>query len=135
MSTSCRSCRPGCTVIALVVSFILGIIAAFLSITGAVALTPAFLWVLLGIAVVYLAVALVSASLLRNRCCEGLCSIVAALLSGILGTVLLSVVLLGVVVAASSIIGAVLTGALIFFFFLTVTSTACLVRCFFNCNY
>ncbi|MBR5826302.1 MAG: hypothetical protein IKY78_04360 [Clostridia bacterium] len=134
MSTSCRGCSPGCTVIAVAASLILGVIAAFLTITEAINVTPAFLWVLLGIAVVYLAVSLVSAALFRNGCCESLCSIVNALLAGALGTILLSVVLLGVEFAAASVLGAVLVGALIFFFFLTVTATACLVRCFFNCN-
>ncbi len=134
MSTSCGSCKPGCTVIAVVFSIIVGIITAFLRITAVITLTPAFLWVVLGIAVVYLAAVLVSAALFRGRCCENLCSIVTALLSGIVGTVLLSVVLLAVEFAATSLIGTVITGALLFFFFLAVTSTACLVRCFFNCN-
>lgn len=134
MSTSCRSCRPGCTVIAVVVSLILGIITAFLRITAAITLTPAFLWVLLGIAVVYLAVTLISAALFRGGCCESLCSIVNTLLTGIFGTVVISVVLLAVEFAATSLLGAFLTGALLFFFFLAVTSTACLVRCFLECN-
>lgn len=134
MSTSCRSCNPGCTVIAVAASLILGVIAAFLLITEAIAVTPAFLWVLLGIAVVYLAVSLVAAALFRNSCCDSLCSIVNTMLAGTLGTVLLSVVLLGVELDVASVFGAVLTGALIFFFFLTVIAVACLVRCFFNCN-
>ena len=134
MSTSCRSCSPTCTVFAVAASLILGVITAFLRITAAITLTPAFLWVLLGVAVVYLAVLLVSASLFRNACCSSLCTIITALLSGIIGTVLLSIVLLGIEFAATSVLGAVLAGALLFFFFLTVTSTACLVRCLFNCN-
>ena len=134
MSTSCRSCRPDCTVLSVAVSLILGVIAAFLRITATITLTPAFLWVLLGIAVVYLTVTLVTSAVFRNEACECLCSIITALLAGILGTVLLSVVLLAIEFVATSIIGAILTGALIFFFFLTVTSTACLVRCFFRCN-
>ncbi len=134
MSTSCRSCRVGCTVIAIVVSLIAGVITAFLRITAAITVTPAFLWVLLGIAVVYLAVMLISSALYRHGCCENLCGIVNTLLSGILGTVLFSVVLLAVEFAATSVIGAVITGALLFFFFLTVTSTACLIRCLFNCD-
>ncbi len=134
MSTSCRGCRPGCTVIAVAASLIIGVITAFLRITAVITLTPAFLWVLLGIAVVYLAVVLISAALLRGRCCESLCSIVTALLAGILGTVLLSVVLLAVEFVATSVIGAVFAGALLFFFFLSVTSAACLVQCFFECD-
>ena len=134
MSTTCRSCRTSCTVIAIVASLIIGIITAFLRITAVITLTPAFLWVVFGVAVAYLAVTLVSSALFRNGCCENLCNIVTALLAGILGTILLSVVLLAIEFVATSIIGAILTGALLFFFFLTITSTACLVRCFLNCN-
>lgn len=134
MSTSCRSCSPGCTVFAVSASLIFGVITAFLRITAAITITPAFLWALLGVAVVYLAVLLVSASLFRNVCCGSLCTIITALLSGLLGTILLSVVFLGIEFAATSVLGAVLAGALLFFFFLAVTSTACLVRCLFNCN-
>ncbi len=134
MSTSCRNCKLDCIVLAVVASLIVGIITAFLRITGAIALTPAFLWVLLGIAVVYLAVLLVSAAVFSEGCCDRLCSIITVLLAGILGTVLLSVVLLAIEFVATSVIGAILTGALLFFFSLTITSTACTVRCFFNCN-
>ncbi len=128
------SCRNNCTVVAVIASLIIGIVTAFLRITATITLTPAFLWVLLGIAVVYLAVTLVSGALFRRECCNDLCSIVTALLVGILGTVLLSIVFLAIEFVATSIIGAILTGGLLFFFFLMVTSSACLVRCFLNCN-
>lgn len=134
MSTSCRSCRPGCVILSLVASLIVGIITAFLRITGAITLTPAFLWVLLGVAVVYLILVLIAAALFRDGCCKELCSIVSSLLGGILGTVLLSVILLAIEFVATSVIGAVLAGLLLFSFSLTVTSVACLVRCFFGCN-
>lgn len=134
MLTSCRSCSFGCTIIAVVASLIIGIITAFLRITAAITLTPAFLWVLLGIAVVYLAVTLVSGAIFRKECCDDLCTIVSAVLVGIIGTVLLSIILLAIEFAATSVTGAILAGALLFFFFLAITSTACLVRCFFNCN-
>ena len=128
------SCRNNCTVVAVIASLIIGIVTAFLKITATITLTPAFLLVLLGIAVVYLAVTLVSGALFRRECCNDLCSIVTALLIGVLGTVLLSIVFLAIEFAATSIIGAILTGGLLFFFFLMVTSSACLVRCFLNCN-
>lgn len=134
MSTSCRSCRPGCTFIAVVVSLIVGIVTAFLRITGTITLAPAFLQVLLAIAVAYLGLTLISGAIYRDGCCEGLCSIITALLSGVVGTILLAIVLLNIEFAIASVIGAIVTGALLFFFFLTVTSTACLVRCFFNCG-
>lgn len=134
MSTSCRSCKISCTVLAVIASLIIGIITAFLRITAVIALTPAFLWVLLGISVVYLAVTLIAGALSRYGGCGRLCNIITALLAGILGTILLSVVFLAIEFVATSIIGAILTGALLFFFSLVVTSAACLVRCFFNCN-
>lgn len=134
MSTSCRSCRTGCTFIAVIVSLIVGIVTAFLRITGTITLAPAFLQVLLAIAVAYLGLTLISGAIYRDGCCEGLCSIITALLSGVVGTILLAIVLLNIEFAIASVIGAIITGALLFFFFLTVTSTACLVRCFFNCG-
>ena len=134
MSTSCGCCKTNCTVLAVVSSLVIGIITAFLRITATITLTPAFLWVLLGIAVVYLAVTLLAGSIFGKECCEGLCSIITALLAGILGTVLLSIILLAIEFVATSVIGAIFTGALLFFFFLAITSTACLVSCFFNCN-
>ena len=57
------NCRCSCTVAALIVSAILGVLAAFLQITGVITATPVFLWVALGIAVVYLCVQAVAASL------------------------------------------------------------------------
>jgi hypothetical protein len=51
------------------------------------------------------------------------------LLGAIIATILFAVVLLGIEFVATSIIGAVLTGLLLLSFFLTLTETACLVRC------
>ncbi len=134
MSTSCRCFRPGCTFVAVVVSLIIGVITAFLRITGTITFSTLFLWVLFGVAVVLLAATLISGTRFREGCCEGLCGIITALLSGVVGTILLAIVFLNLEFAIASVIGAILTGALLFFFFLAVTSAACLVRCFFNCN-
>ena len=134
MSTSCRCFRPGCTFVAVVVSLIIGVITAFLRITGTITFAPVFLWALFGVSVVLLAVTLISGALSREGCCEGLCSIITALLLGVVGTILLTIVFLNLEFAIASVIGAILTGALLFFFFLAVTSTTCLVRCLFECN-
>ena len=126
-------CNTSCTGLAVVASIILGIVAAFLRITAVITLTPAFLWVALGISVVYLAVALLSASdTEQGASCR--CPALNALLAGILGTALLSVILLGITFAATSFLGAVLTGALILFLSLIITATACLVKCKSGCN-
>lgn len=121
-----RSCLGG----AVVVSTVVGVITALLTVTAVITLTPAFLWVVLGVAVVYLAILLLSVSL-SERCvsCQSFHSVVAALLIGILGSALLSVLLLAVTFPATSIFGAIVAGALLLFFTLVLTSTACLVKC------
>ncbi len=130
--TNC-GCRNYCTLFAVVASVIIGFITALLRITAVITVTPAFLWVLFGIAVVYLAVALLKTdSGSDNYASRCVCSALRVLLVGILGTILTSVILLGIEFAATSILGAIITGALLLFFSLAITSTACLVRC--NCN-
>ena len=125
----CDSSRK-CLGLAVILSAAVGVITSLLTVTAVVAVTPAFLWVVLGVAVVYLAVLLVSVSLSqRSVACQGIHSIIAALLIGILGAALLSVLLLAVTFPATSILGAIIVGALLFFAALILTSTACLVKC------
>ena len=128
-SCSC-SCGFDCTFLAIAASVIVGIVTTLLTITAVIDVTPAFLWVLLGIAVVYLAVNLIASATLR--CCrsrECVHSPLNLVLLGILGTILTSIILLGVPFAATSVVGAIITGALLLFFSLFITSTACLVKC------
>lgn len=134
---TCLSCesKHDCTAIAIVASLIIGIIAAFLQITAVIKITPVFLLVAFGIAIVYLAVILVVTSLAQHPiACNGRCSTLSALLAGILGTILFAIILLAISFAATSIIGAIILGVLVFFFSLMVTTTACLARCLVNCN-
>lgn len=130
------NCRISCPLLSVVTSIIIGIIAAFLQISAVITITPAFLWVVLGIAVVYLAVLLVVTATLegpdvRIGC---LCPILSTLLIGILGAILFSIILLGVAFAATSIIGAIFTGALLAFLSLLITSTVCLIKCLAICD-
>ncbi|MBQ6823829.1 MAG: hypothetical protein IJP27_04190, partial [Clostridia bacterium] len=108
-----------CTAVGVVIALIVGIITAFLRYTAVITVTPAFLWVTLGIAVVYLAI------LLAVGPREGCGNPLTALLAGILGTALFSLILLGVSFAATSVIGAIFTGALLFFLALILLSAAC----------
>ncbi len=133
MSTSECPCRNLCTTAAVIFSLVIGIITAFLRITAAITVTPAFLWVLLGVAVVYLAALLLTSSCvkccdLKAPCC--LNSTLPVLLGSILATALLAVVLLAVEFIATSVVGAILAGLLLFSFFLMLSETACLIRCF-----
>lgn len=135
MSLLSCNCRCRCTVAAIVASAVAGVLAAFLQITGVITVTPVFLWVVFGIAVVYLAGLLVAA--VRSggadlRECE--CAALNTLLAGILGTVLFSLVLLAVGVVATSVVSAILVGLTVGFFALILTATACLVRALFDCN-
>jgi hypothetical protein len=131
--SSCNCyCKRNCTLIALVVSAILGVVAAFLQIAGTITATPVFLWAAAGVAVVYLAVLVASAARGEGRRC--LCAALNAVLLGILGTVLFSVVLLAVGIVATSVLSAVLVGLVVASLALTLTASACLVRCLADCE-
>ena len=129
------NCNIRCPGLALVVSAIIGVLTAFFQITGVITVTPAFLWVVFGIAVVYLAVLAVTAALHRDcpvRRCT--CASLQTVLAGILGAVLVSVILLAVGIVATSVLSAILVGLLLFFFSLTLTGTACYVNCTTDCE-
>ncbi len=135
MSLFCCDNESGCTLGAVVASIIIGIIAAFLGFTAVIAVAPAFLWTLFGIAVVYLAIVLlVSAFGAKQGSRRCICTSLPALLVGILGLILTSVILLGVSFAATSVVGAIFTGLLLAFFSLTVAQSACLAYCFARCS-
>lgn len=125
--------KRDCIGIALIASLIIGIVAAFLQITAVITLTPVFSIVALGIAIVYLAVTLIATSLSQGIAeCNGCFASLSAVLIGILGTILFAVILLTITFAATSVIGAIVVGAL--FFSLMITTTACLAKCFASCG-
>lgn len=124
----CNSCcRPGCTGVAVIAAAVVGVLTAFLQISGVVAFSAVLIGGFLGIAVVYLAVLTVAAALARNA--QGCCGNLGGALTGILGTIATAVVLLVVDIAAASVLGALLTGVLLFFFTLALAATACYARC------
>lgn len=125
--------RYDCTLLALVASIVIGVVAAFLRITAVITLTPAFLWTVFGIAVGFIAVTLLAASLAGGF---GACgaSALTAVFSGALGTVLTAEILLAIGFEATSVLGAVITGALLFFFSLMLASAACLVKRIASCS-
>ena len=133
MSCFSCNCRCRCPVAAIVVAVILGVVAAFLQITGTITVTAAFLWTVFGIGVVYLGVLAATAtrSTTTSAC---VCPSLSTLLVGIVGTILFAVILLGVGIVATSVVSAVLVGVLVGFFFLMISATACLVRCLADCS-
>ena len=129
------TCKSSCIGLAIVASIIIGVITGILSYTAVITITPAFLWVLLGIAVVYLAIIVIATPFFRGRGLRYcICRVVSALLTGILGTILTSIILLGVSFAATSIIGTIIGALLLGFFTLTITSAACLIKCSAGCD-
>ncbi len=134
MSNSYCDCKKDCTLLAVAASIIVGIITFILQFTAVITVTPAFLWALLGTAVVYLLATPLTVYFARSagsgRC---ICPAVLALIWGILGTILTAVVLLGITFAATSVIGAIITGLLPAFFTLIVTSVACIIKCISGC--
>lgn len=126
------SCTTSCAGLAFVASIIIGIIAAFLSFTAVITLTPAFLWTAFGIGIVYLAI-LLATSLIGHGGGGCVCANLSTLLIGILGLILAALVLLGVTFAAGSVLGAIFAGATIGFLALTVTATTCLITCLAGC--
>lgn len=133
---SCNyNCNCKCTIGAIIAAIIIGVLAAFFQITAAITVTTAFLWVLLGIAVVYLAALVVATALARrsehNDC---RCTSLNTLLVGILGTILFAVVLLGFGIVATSVVSAILVGLLLGFFTLMIAASACYVRTLADCG-
>ena len=135
MSIFCCENKCRCTLAAVIVSAILGVLAAFFQITGIITVAPVFLWVAFGIGVAELGV-LVIAGAMHQRCeTDGcFCDTLDAVLAGILGSILLAVVLLAVGIVATSVVSAILVGLLVFFLALTITATACLVRKLMDCR-
>ncbi|MBE6753809.1 MAG: hypothetical protein E7559_05615 [Ruminococcaceae bacterium] len=128
-------CRCSCTTAALIAGVILGLVTALLQITAVITVAPAFLWVALGIAVVYLLLLAVAAVVAPERTCRPcLCPAIGTLLAGALGSALFAVVLLGVGIVATSVVSAILLGLLLFFLTLLLGGTACLIRCLFGCD-
>lgn len=130
------SCKLSCTALAVIAAVVVGVLTAFLQISGVVILGVVFLWVAFGIAVVYLWVLTLAAALSRRAAGRGqdCCRPLGTVLAGVLGTIALAVVLLAVGVVATSVISAILAGILLFFFTLMLAATACYARCLADCT-
>lgn len=128
------SCRPNCTGIAVLLSIVIGIIAGFLTTSAVLTVSTPFLWALFGIAVSLLGVLLTLSVISGGNSLICLCNSHGLILTGILGTIAASVILLVIDIAATSTLGAIVTGLLFLFFTLLLTTIACLIRCITNCD-
>ena len=129
------NCKCRCSLAALVISAIIGVLTAFFQITGVITVTPVFLWVVFGIGVVYLGLLVVTIGpARRSETCGCACGILNTLLLAVLGAILLAVVLLAFGITATSVLSAILVGLLLFCFWLILASSACLVRYLADCG-
>ena len=129
------NCKCSCSIFSAVAGLILGVIAAFLQITGTIPVTATFLWGVAGVAVAYLAV-LVLASAALEQCshCSCICASLETILTGALGTILFAVILLAVGIVATSVVSAILVGLLVASVVLLIAGTVCLIRNLFACG-
>lgn len=135
MTDSTCTRKFNCIFLAIIASIIIGTITAILAITTVIAIPAVLYWILFGIAAVFLILLLLVGAF--GDCSVKNCtsSTLSALLAGIFGTLLTSLILIAVDFGGISIIGAIITGALLAFFSLIITSVACLIRCFTaHCN-
>ena len=130
------NCRFNCTLTAIITAVIAGVIAAFLQISGLITVTATALAVALGIGVVYLAVSALVAVIAGRTATRPLCLCrnLNTLLVGVLGTILVSLILLAVGITATSLLSAILVGLLVAFLWLTFAAAACLTRCAADCD-
>ena len=128
-------CRSNCVAVSVVFSIIVGIVTAFLTFAGSVAVTTTFAAAAIIVAVAYLAVLFIAAALMRDSySTECTCTALNVLLFNIIATFIVALVLLNFAFAATSIIGAIVTGLLLLFLTGTITASACLIRCITRCN-
>ncbi len=129
MSNMNCGCKRDCTFWALIVSLVIGVLVAFLTVTAVIVLTPVVSVVALGFAAVYLALLAIFAR--RNYGC---CDALRAVLAGLLVTILSALILLAFSFGATSIIGAIVTGFLAAAASLTLTASACYISCTDDCD-
>ena len=118
MTKNC--CVRCCGLPGLFFSVIVAIIVGFLTYSATITITPAFLWVLFGIAIVYEAIILLKVGCTNTNDC--ICANLTLVFTAILGTIFTALILLGITFAATSVVGAVISGLLLGFFTLLITS-------------
>ncbi len=131
---NCCQCKFNCSGIAVIASIIVGVIAAFLTFSGNIAISTYLLWAFFGIGLSFLALTLTVMGLKDYDCTECICPPLVTMLAGVFGTIAMSLVLLLVDVAVATVVGAILYGLLFLFFTLLITSVACIIKCFTGCR-
>ena len=128
------SCKFNCTLTAIIASLVAGVATTLLVVTSSLVLTPVILWVFGGIGLAFLLLSYAGAIFNCSRNVCGCCFPFKAVLTGAIGTIIGSAVLLLVDLAATGIVSALLSGVTIFFFILTLTGAACFAKCHAGCS-
>ena len=117
--------RNECMTASVLASIILGVITAALGFTGIITVAYSFYWVAFGIAAGFLGLILLISPFVGNECVS---CVLSAVFTGIVGTVITSLVLLATNPAVTTVAGAALTGILLAFLILIITSVTCLIK-------
>lgn len=135
MSLFCRSDRKRCTICAVIISVVIGLVFAFAAMSENIVLSPIFFVVLLAVAILYMtATLLVAGVTYSNSRNLGNSPALFAQIVGIIGSIVLSVVGLLVDTAVSTAAITVVAGFYAFFFTLLLTSTLCIIKYLSNGN-
>ena len=126
MSNNC-GCARDCVFWSLIVSLAVGVLVAFLTVTAVIVLAPIASVAALGYAAVYLA--LLAIFRRRGGCCRALFAVII----GLLVTIAAALVLIGFTFAATSVVGAIVTGVLAAAVTLALTASGCYIRCGEDC--
>ena len=121
--------RNNCVGIAVIVSIIVGAIAAITAFGLGLILGPVFSWIALAIAVVALLITLaiaVFADCDSRRC---LSRVFPTIITGIIGAIVAAIILLLLPEGVAVLVTAVFTGLLFAFLSLILTVTVCFIRC------
>ena len=133
-SCSCQ-CRWNCTAIGIIISIIAGVVGAILLATTTPVIPVAIYWGALVTALVFLTVVLIATAISRlagtGTC---LCDTLPTVLAGIIGTIVLSIVVLVLNIATITIPIAILLGVLITFIGILLSGLVCLITCIAGCN-
>ena len=135
MSNCTCECRWNCAAIGIIISLIVGVVGAIILATTTPVIPVAIYWGTLVTALVFLAVTLIVTAITRlvgTASC--LCNTLPTLLSGIIGTIILSIVVLVINIATITLPLAILLGVLIAFAGIMLSGLVCLTTCIAGCS-
>ena len=126
------TCKCSCTATGTVISIIVGIIGAIVLAVATPVIPTALYWAALASAVLFLAVTVVTAPSSKHSRC--VCPALRTLFTGIIGTIITSVILLVINIATITVPLAILIGLLIVFIGLILTGLVCITKCLTDCD-